>query len=213
MEAKLTKGVEDDELNQYLLTPKMIEFLKNDILNKVFVNNITYPGNHVKNEEYSGDVSFYNSAVTIVSMYSIAIKVRDKDLLFVAITNGEIELKVFGDYPADNYDDVLAFNRKMGAQIREATKKPRAISKYTLLSSILLFILFLVLGLTLNILALTIISIVILVLGIGIFIKFSIDVKNISKPYRKQIYEYNQNDSNNKKNHKEESYQAFINKK
>lgn len=203
----------NDEKNNYELTNEIVEFLKNDILNKVFETNITYPGNHVKNEEYSGTTTLYNISLTIVSLYSMAIRVRNKELLFIASSNGEIEIKVFGEYPSDNYDEVLKINREITSQRKEATKKPRAIAKFTILSSIALFILLLVLGIAFNILALTIISIVIIILGLIIGIKFMINVKKISEPYYKKIYENNMRDFNNKSKAKEESYQRYINRK
>ena len=199
------------ELSQYTVSPEMIEFMENDILTKVFTNHITYPGQHVKNEEYSGTVTFYNSAVTIVSMYSLAVKIRDKELLFVACTNGDIELKIFGEYPADDYDEVFKITSAIESRRLEATINERRIVKLSILSSIALFILFLVLGLSLDILALTIISFVVLVTGIVVAIIFGKKVKKISKPYNEEIREHNERDFAAKRNHKEESYQEFVN--
>ena len=212
MDKSNIRSMSDEELNKYSVSPKMVEFMENDILTKVFENNITYPGQHVKNEEYSGEVTFYNSAVTIVSMYSLAIKIRDKELLFVACTNGDIELKLFGDYPADNFDEVFAITSEISDKRQEATKKERRIVKISILSGIALFILFLVLGLSLNILALTITSFVVLLIGIVLAIIFGVKVKTISKPYNEEIRQHNERDFENKRNHKEESYQSFINK-
>ncbi|MBR6072230.1 MAG: hypothetical protein IKP77_05280 [Acholeplasmatales bacterium] len=211
MDRNNVRLLSNDELKNCSLTPDMVEFLKNDIVNKVFRENITYPGNHVKNEEYYGTTTLNNISCTIVSLYALTISIRDKNLLFVASSNGEIEIKLFGEYPADNYDEVLSFNRKVTAERKEATKKPRTIAKYTIISTILLFILFLVLGIVFGILALTIISIAILIIGFIIGIKFMIDVKNISKPYYKQIYEHNKKDYENKRRSIEESYQKYIN--
>ena len=201
-----------EELNKYSLTPTEVEFLKNDIMTKVFENNITYPGHHVKNEEYYGETTLYNSSVTIVSMYSLTLKVRDKKLLFVAVSNGDIEIKVYGEYPCDNFEDMFAYNREVTKERLEATKKERLIVKLSILSGIALFILLLVLGLSLNILALTIISFVVLALGIGIAIKFGMDVKKISKPYYEKIKEHNKNDLEKKEKDKEQGYQNYIKK-
>ena len=212
MDKSNIRSMSDEELSKYSVSPEMVEFMENDILTKVFENNITYPGQHVKNEEYSGEVTFYNSAVTIVSMYSLAIKIRDKELLFVACTNGEIELKHFGDYPCDNFDELFAFNREVSEKRLEATKTQRRIVKISILSGIALFILLLVLGLSLNILALTITSFVVLALGIGVAIKFGIDSKRISKPYYDQIHKRSDEDHENKRKAKEEGYQKFISK-
>ncbi len=212
MDKSNIRSMSDEELSKYSVSPEMVEFMENDILTKVFENNITYPGQHVKNEEYSGEVTFYNSSVTIVSMYSITLKVRDRELLFVACTNGDIEIKVYGEYPCDNFEDMFAYNREVTKERLEATKKERLIVKLSILSGIALFILFLVLGLSLNILALTIISFVVLVLGIGIAIKFGMDVKKISKPYYEKIKEHNKNDLEKKEKDKEQGYQNYIKK-
>ena len=212
MDRKNIRLMPEDEMLKHSLKPETVEFLKNDIMNKVFANNITYPGNHVKNEEYYGNTTLYNTSCTIVSLYSLAIKVRDRELLFVACTNGEIELKLFGDYPADDFDEVLKFNREITDQRLEATKTQRTLLKITVPSMIVLFILFLILGLSLGILALTIISFVVLLAGIVITIKFGIDLKKINKPYFQQIREFSDKDFEKKRNYKEESYQSFINK-
>ena len=211
MDRNNVRRLSDEELDKYSLTPNTVEFLKNDILEKVFRENITYPGNHVKNEEYRGTTTLYNTSLTIVSLYSIAVKVRDKELLFIASSNGAIDIKMFGEYPSDNYDEVLKLNREITTQRKEATQKPRTIAKCTILLSITLFIVLLILGIVLNILALTITSIAILVIGLIIGIKFIVDVKNISKPYYKQILENNTRDAENKNKAKEESYQRYIN--
>ena len=84
------------------------------------------------------------------------------------------------------------------------------ISKLSLLFSILSFILFLILGITLDVIVLTIISFVILVLGIIISIKYMIDVKNISKPYYKKIADNNKMNFERMNQEKEASYQRFI---
>ena len=212
MDKNNTRYLSEDELNNINLPSEIIELLKNDILNKVFTENITYPGNHVKNEKYSGTTTLYNISCTIVSLYSLAIKIRDKELLFIACSNGEIEIKLFGDYPLDNYDEVNKVNREFSSQRLEATKKPRAIARYTILSTLFLFILFLSLGLSLKLLALTIISIIILIVGLIIWIKYLMDIKKISKPYYQKIFENNIKDYENKNKSKEESYQKFINK-
>ena len=202
----------NDELNKYSLTSENVEYLKNDILNKVFKENITYPANHVKDEEYHGDVNLYDTTITFVSLYFVEISIRDQKLQFVSSSNGEIEIISFGEYPIDNYDEMFKFNKEINAKRLEATKKPRLISKLTILSTILLFALLLILGLSLNVLALTITSIVILIVGIIITIIFMNKVKNISKPYYKQIQEHNQILLNKNSNIKQEGYQNYIKK-
>ena len=58
MDRKNIRLMPEDEMLKHSLKPETVEFLKNDIMNKVFANNITYPGNHVKNEEYYGNTTF-----------------------------------------------------------------------------------------------------------------------------------------------------------
>jgi len=211
MDKNNIRRLNDDELDKYNLDDEIINYLKNDILNKVFKENITYPGNHIKNETYSGTTELFDTTLTIISLYSVEITIKDKSITFIASTNGDIEIKMFGEYPLDNYEETFKFTKEITSKRKEATKKPRALAKYTILSTIILFILLLVLGISLNILALTIISIVILILGLIITIKFSLDIKKISKPYYNQIREYNINNVKNKQKIKEEGYQNYLN--
>lgn len=204
--------LKDDVLEKYTLSEDDIEYLKNDILNKVFENNITYPGNHVKDQEYYGDVELYNSSCTIVSLYSVIITIRDTNLQFIAASNGDIEIKLFGEYPFDNYDELLKYNREVTKERLAATKSPRKNAKIISLFSVLLFILLLILGISLSILALTIISIVLLILGLILTIKYLIDIKNISKPYYQKIAERNKKDYQEKERIKEEGFQSYLNK-
>ena len=212
MDKNNIRQLSDEELSKYTLTDDMVEFMKNDILNKVYANNITYPGHHVKNEEYYGTTTLYNTTVTIVSLYAITIAIRDQEITFIASSNGDIEIKMFGDYPADDFDELFKFRERVTGERLEATKSQRKIFKCTILTTILSFILFLALGLALKILALTIISFVVLVLGLIVGIKFSNDIKRISKPYYQEIFERSKRDSENKQRIKEESYESYIRK-
>ena len=202
----------NEELDNINLTDDIIDFLKNDILNKVFKNNITYPGNHVKNEEYHGTTTLKNICCTIVSLYALSITIRDKNLLFIACSNGDIDIKLFGDYPIDDYEDNLKFNIEVTKERKEATKNERKILKITLLFSIISFILLLILGISLKLLALTIISIIILIIGFIIGFIFINKIKKISKPFYKKIYEHNHKVFKEHQRIKEEGYQSFINK-
>ena len=202
----------NDDLKDYPLTDEIIEFLKNDTLNKVYNENITYPGNHVKNEEYHGTTILENICCTIVSLYTLSITIRDKNLLFIACSNGDIDIKLFGDYPIDDYEDNLKFNIEVTKERKEATKNERKILKITLLFSIISFILLLILGISLKLLALTIISIIILIIGFIIGLIFNNKIKKISKPYYKKIYEHNKKTFEDKKRIKDEGYKIFLNK-
>ena len=86
------------------------------------------------------------------------------------------------------------------------------LAKVSSLSSFAIFILLLILGLSLNILALTIISIFVLTIGLILGIKYLNDVKRISKPFYKKIYDNNHKIFKEHQRIKEEGYQSFINK-
>ena len=210
MDKSNVRSLSNEELREYELTPEKIEYLENDIINKVFQANMSNSGNHIKDEQYNSTATLNNISCTIVSLYSLYITVRDKTLLFVASSNGEIDIALYGEYPVENYEERFKYTKEVTAQRLAATKHPRTIAKYTIISAIALFALLLSLGIALKVLALTITSIVILVLGLIIGIKYAFDVKKISKPYYNQIREYTLKDFNNKLNYKEESYQSFI---
>lgn len=199
-----------NELANYSLTPKEVNLLENDIMRMVFELNITYPTNKVKDEKYIGVTDLYNSSCTIVSLYKIELTIRNKIITFIAASNGEIEIKIFGEYPADDINEIFEFNRETAKEIKEATKKPRKIANYTILSTLFLFILLLILGIVLKLIPLIIITIVILVVGLIITIKFRMDVNKISKPYRQKIAEHSMNIYERNNIHKKESYNNYI---
>ena len=210
MDKNNVSNLSSDELSQYYLTEDEINYLENDILEKVYRNNITNYGDHVKNEEYYGETRLYNITCTIVSLYAVEITLRDRTIHFIASSNGDIELKQFGDYPADDYENLFKFNKEISAQRREATKKPRALAKCSLLSSIVIFIVLLALGVKLDNIALKTISIIVLVLGLVLLMKFMADIKRISKPYYEQIQDNNMREFNEKQRIKEEGYHNYI---
>lgn len=200
-----------EELSKYSLTEGNIEYLKNDILDKVYKSNITYPAQHVKDEEYSGTTNLYNITCTIVSLYMVQVSIRDKIIQYIASSNGEIEIISFGDYPMEDAEEVFSFNKKISQQRKEATKKPRTIAKYSMISSLVLFIILLIIGISSGIKAIIFISVLIFILGLIITIKFNIDVKRISKPFYKQIYDHNMKFYKEKLKIKDEGYQNYIN--
>lgn len=206
------KLLSNDDLKNYPLTDKIIEYLKNDTLDKVFKANITYPGNHVKDETYDGNTNLTNISCTIVSLYQVSVKIRDKAIDFIAASNGKIDIISFGEYPIENFENNLKFNMEISKERKEATKRERMLAKISLLSSFAIFILLLILGLSLNILALTIISIFVLAIGLILGIKYLNDVKRISKPFYKKIYDHNHKVFKEHQRIKEEGYQSFINK-
>ena len=212
MDKANTRQLSEDELKDYELTAEMIDYLEKDILKKVYENNITYPGNHIKDEKYTDTTTLYNISCTIVSLYSLKIKIRDQEIHFIASSNGEIEIKKFGDYPIDNYDDNLKFNMKIAKERKAATKQSRMSAKLAIFSSLSIFISLLIIGIIYNNIPLIIISIVVLFLGLIIGFKFINDTKKISKPFYKKIAEHNKKDYENKINQKEDSYKRYLEK-
>lgn len=212
MDKENIKKLSNEELKNYALSSSMIEYLENDILKKVYENNITYPTKEVKDEVYNGTTTLYNISCTIVSLYSLSITIRDKKINFIAASNGNIDIIKFGEYPSNDYDELFKFTKKVALERKKATKASRRNFKISLLLGLALFIIFLSLGIAFNALYMVIISIFMLILGLIIAIKFNIDTKTISKPYNKQIIDYNNRDLNNKKRNKDEAYQSFLRK-
>ena len=194
------------DLINYPLTDNIIEYLENDILNKVYETNITNSGNQIKNEKYEGKTTITNLALTIIPLYQITITIRDKEIKYVAATNGEIEIIKFGEYPIDDYEEQLNFASKVKDERLTATKNQRKNAKIAFIFSTLAFIILLILGISLKFLALTIISICILIIGYFIGIKFVLDIKKISKPYYKRVYEYNRRNLEIKQKTKQDGY-------
>lgn len=210
MDKNNIRALNDDELDKYNLDDEIINYLKNDILNKVFEENITYPGNHIKDEEYYDNTTLHNISCTIVSLYKLSITIRDKNILFIACSNGDIEIKHFGEYPIDNYEDMFNFTRQITSERNEATKKERHMAKITILSTLILFAISLILGIALHTIALSIISVIILIIGLIIWIRINQVIKNISKPYNKRIFEYNTLDYEKKLQKKQDAYLKYL---
>ena len=205
--------IEPNEYAPYEATEEMLNNIKNDILNKVYSENITYPADHVKNEEYYGDVTLHNITYTIVSLYSMVISIRDKQILFYACSNGQIEMKYYGDFPFDDdwqqeLDTVGEINRERSQE----TKKPRLIYIFSFLIGIALFITLLVLGIQNNLIALNILSAVPLLIGFFFGIKYFRITSKINRAYSKRVIDYRMNLENKRQEIKNESYESFIQK-
>ena len=212
MDKNNIRKLTDEELNKYPLTEENVEYLKNDILKKVYLENTSNIPNKIKDEEYYGTTELYNTTCTIVSLYAVEVEIRDKKLLFIASSNGDVEIEVFGEYPDFDSGDIFEFNKNVTKERKEATKRQSSLMKYTLFITLPLFIITLILGLSLKVIALTIISFVILLIGIIVIIKLYLDIKKISKPYYDRIRQYTIATFNKKSKEKEEGYESFRRK-
>ncbi|MCR5308173.1 MAG: hypothetical protein K6E24_04185 [bacterium] len=131
--------LENKELNSLVIDDEVLNILKNNILNNVYKDNITYPVNKIKKEQYNGDVEIEALSVTLVSIYAIDVKVRDHTFVLYACTNGSDQIYRLGDLPIN--DDQEDYNNKiyeLANKRDKITKMPRTIR---LLSIILLSVL------------------------------------------------------------------------
>ncbi len=202
-----------DEIKNYEISDEVVHNLKNDILNNVFHNNITYPTNNVKNEEYYGTTTINNITCTIVSLYKMVISIRDKQLMFFACSNGEIEMKYFGEFPLD--DDYIESMNKVSEIITEKkkeTKTPKLIYRLSFLFGIAIFVTFLVLGIQNNQTVLIILSFIPLIIGFVIGIKYYKVASKINKAYSNKVIAYNNDKDKQRFEKKERSYERLINK-
>ena len=172
------------ELNSLKIDDVALNSLKNDILNIVYKENITYPVNKIKHEEYSGDVEIENLSITFVSIYAMDVTVRDKTFVLYACTNGSDKVYRLGDLPIN--DDQEDYNNKIyeiSTKRDKITKLPRTFRLLSILLLSALFIVLLAIGINKNILALKIVSFIPIVLEIIIVII-------LNKKIRKVVLEY-----------------------
>lgn len=202
----------NDELQKIELSQELLDTLKNDLLNKVYSDNITYPGDFVKDEKTSGNVSILNLYTVITSVFVLEIKIRDKEVYFYARTSGDTSLKVVGDFPYDNaYDEYFEQANIIGTEKKEALKKPKRFYHMTNLLGLLGFILLLVFGIVFDILALKITSFIPIIIGFIVGYKSMKEAKRIKKEYGQKYIKLNSEHSEKIKNIKNESYERFIN--
>ena len=176
--------LENKELNSFRIDEEALNSLKQNILDNVYKDNITYPVNKIKKEQYAGDVEIENLSVTLVSIYAMDVTVRDKTFVLYACTNGSSKIYRLGDLPIN--DDQEEFNKKIYATSSKRdsiTKLPRL---FRLLSIILLtasFIALLALGINKNILALRMVSFIPLILEIVIVIILNKKIRKVVREY------------------------------
>lgn len=203
----------DDELDSYEVNPDIVNSMKNDIINDVFRNNISYPGNHVKDEYYSGNAKITKLSLILYPVYTLEIIVRDKTIYYYASPNGEIDIQMTGDYPSENdVEEYFAKCREYGEERRALTKKPKLIRNLIFLATLAAFITCLVFGSKYDLLFLTIIGIVLFVGGLIPTIMFHSKVKKLNKIVSDKVIQFNKERNARLENEKNEGYNRFINR-
>ena len=201
------------ELNSMHIDKAALNSLKQNILDNVYRDNITYPVNKIKREEYNGDVDILKLIVTLVPMYALDVTVRDKSFVLYACANGSSKIYRLGDLPIN--DDQEDFNNKINSisDKRDAiTKWPRIFRLLTIIFSAILFITFLSLGINKNILALRLLSFIPIIIGIIIVIILNKRIRKVVLYYGEQMTNlYNEREEFIKEE-RLEAYERFINK-
>ena len=206
--------IENRELNSFRIDEVALKQLKSNILNNVYKDNITYPVNKVKKEEYDGDVDIENLSVTIVSIYAIDVKVRDKSFVLYACTNGSSKIYRLGDLPIN--DDQEDFNKKIDiiATKRDSiTKKPRTIRLLTILIFSVLFIVLLAIGISKKILVLKLIAFIPIIIEIVVVIILNKKIRKVVLEYGEQMNNLYTEREKLIKEERTEAYERFINNK
>lgn len=205
--------ISDEVIESLNVSDHLIESLKEDICNDVFQNNMTYPGDYIKDEEYESSTSIISASIGILSIYSIEMHIRDCTVCIYTCSNGNIDLHISGTFPLeDDYDANQNIVGEIITEKRKVTKKPKRIYRLSFLLGIALFVTMLVLGIKFDILALTITSFIPLILGFIIGIKFFKIVSKTNRSYSRQIIEHNSQRENKIQELKDKGYERFINK-
>ncbi len=204
--------LENKELNSFRIDDVALNQLKNNILENVYKENISYPVNKIKKEEYSGDVEIENLSVTLVSIYAIDVKVRDKSFVLYACTNGSSKIYRLGDLPIN--DDQEDYNNRIYelANKRDSiTKLPRIIRLLSIILLTALFIALLAIGINKNILALRLVSFIPIILEIVLVIILNKRIRNVVLEYGEQMNNISTEREKLIKEERIEAYNRFIN--
>ena len=207
-----TEVLSDSELDSYEINQELIKELKNRITNKVFYNNISYPGDHVKNESYSGITKITELSCVVLPIYELELIIRDKQISFYSCSNEPVIIKRKGDFPIqDDQEEANNEVNKMATERDKVALKPRTFMYLSYIGGIVLFLLFIILGSTYNIVFLNYISFVVLVSGIISGFIFSRKVKKIIREFGTKITEYNNKRAERLQHLKDEGYERYIN--
>ncbi len=205
--------LENKELNSFRIDEIALNSLKQNILDNVYKNNITYPVNKIKKEEYSGDVDIENLSVTLVSIYAIDVRVRDTSFVLYACTNGSDKVYRLGDLPIN--DDQEEFNEKIDSistKRDSITKMPRTFRLLSIIVLTILFISLLAIGINKNILALRIISFIPLIAEIIIVIILNKKIRKVVLEYGEQMNKLYEEREKLIKEERIDGYNRYINK-
>lgn len=211
-ETSLVK-IDNKELNSFIIDDVVLEQLKNNILNNVYKDNITYPVNKIKKEEYSGEVEINNLSVTIISLYALEVNVRDSSFVLYASTNGSSTIYKLGNYPIN--DDQEDYNKRIyniSSERNSITKLPRTIRLLSVILLTALFLTLLIIGISKNILALTIVSFIPLILEIVIVIILNKKIRKVVLEYGEKINNITNERSKLINEERIDGYNRYINK-
>ena len=204
--------LENKELNSFRIDEEALNSLKQNILDNVYRDNITYPVNKVKKEQYDGDVEIENLSVTLVSIYAMDVTVRDKTFVLYACTNGSDKIYRLGDLPIN--DDQEEFNNRIydiATKRDKITKLPRTIRLLTILILSASFIALLAIGINKNILALKIVSFIPIILEIVIVIILNKKIRKVVLEYGEQMNNITSEREKLIEEERIEGYNRFIN--
>ncbi|MBP5444622.1 MAG: hypothetical protein J6Y28_00485 [Acholeplasmatales bacterium] len=204
--------LDNKELNSLRIDDVALDSLKHDILEITYRDNITYPVNKVKKEEYNGEVDIIKLSVTLVSMYAIDVTVRNKSFVLYACTNGSTKIYRLGDLPIN--DDQEEFNNKIYAissKRDSITKLPRLFRLLSIILLSVLFVLLLALGINKNNLTIRLVSFIPLILEIIIVIILNKKIKKVTIEYGKQMGTLYEERDKLIKEERLEAYERYIN--
>lgn len=205
--------MDNKELNSLIIDDAVLEELKNNILNNVYKDNITYPVNKIKNEEYSGDVDVENLSITFISLYAIDVTVRDITFVLYASTNGNSTIYKLGNYPIN--DDQEDYNKRIyniSKERNSITKLPRTIRLLTVILFTALFIALLAIGIVKDILVLKILAFLPLIIEIIIVIILNKKIRKVVLLYGEQMNNITNERSKLINEERIDGYNRYINK-
>ncbi len=204
--------LENKELNSLVIDDEVLNILKNNILNNVYKENITYPVNKIKKEQYNGDVEIEALSVTLVSIYAIDVKVRDHTFVLYACTNGSDKIYRLGDLPIN--DDQEDYNNKiyeLANKRDKITKMPRTIRLLSIILLSILFIALLAIGINKNITILKIISFIPIIALVVIVIILNKQIRKVVLEYGTKMNDISAEREKLIKEERIEAYNRFIN--
>lgn len=204
--------LDNKELNSLKIDDVALDSLKHDILEITYRENITYPVNKIKKEQYDGEVNIIKLSVTFVSMYAIDVTVRDKTFVLYACTNGSSKIYRLGDLPIN--DDQEEFNHKIysiSSKRDSITKLPRLFRLLSIIFLSVLFVLLLAFGINKDILALKLVAFIPVILEIVIVIILNKKIRKVVREYGEIMGKLYQERDKLIEEERIEAYENYIN--